>query len=760
MTVLIIESALRTLLFATVVGAGLSLLRVQHVPTRKAAWTLILIASLAMPFLVRSPRLASLQAKLAWAVPIRIAAAVAPPATLPAPAAQPSVPTVVEVPASLPSAAMQTGTPSTAAPAEAESLVTADISALPALAAAPARRFPWPPIGQSLAWLYFAVAGALLLRLLIGLAAALRLWLTAEPVSPLVAPDGNVRASKRIASPVTVGSGIVLPADYPQWERSRLRMVLAHERSHVRQLDFWLQLLAGLYTAAFWFSPLGWWLRRKLAQLGEAMSDRAGMEAAQSGSAYAQVVLEFAAMPRRRMPGVAMASSGNLSRRIDSLLNEHRFRRAFSEGRRRALASLLLIPVALFAATVLIRVPAAAAQAVPANASRAHPPVQAPPAAPPSVVAGPSQAPQASSAPRAGQAYAGEAPNADQVVGPAQQVPPQAPPDAAPAPIAPPATAALPPLPPEALLPPLPPQQASGPGAGVGQGMGQSPGASGTTIITSHHDRSTNSDFDYHESSDGNAWAVASGTWSDANLPSSLSAAGRAEIERAHRNANGPFLWFTQGGKSYVVTDPVVVGRIEGMYQAAGTFIHQQQVLNLSLPNVAEILAQSQAAMAKAQLDSKQEWVQSMAQCQAEMKAAQVYLSPAYMAQLQKQIQDSMSSAQQWLSPEQQAKMKADMARVQASLQQEQARWNAQSQAQMQARIAEAQKRIAEAQQRMQEARVRWNAQSQAQMQARIAAAQKRMAEAESRMQQRDLDPQVESIIRQSLANGSAHPLQ
>jgi len=52
-----------------------------------------------------------------------------------------------------------------------------------------------------------------------------------------------------------------------------------------------------------------------------------------------------------------MARPGNLAHRIERLLNEHLFRSAFAEGRRRAVVSLLLIPVALFAATALIRVP-------------------------------------------------------------------------------------------------------------------------------------------------------------------------------------------------------------------------------------------------------------------------------------------------------------------------------------------------------------------------------------------------------------------
>ena len=89
-----------------------------------------------------------------------------------------------------------------------------------------------------------------------------------------------------------------MPADYEEWETEKLRIVLAHEGSHIRQGDFYLQLLAGLHASVFWFSPLGWWLKRKLSELGETISDRPGLEEAASSSSYAQLLLEFAALPR------------------------------------------------------------------------------------------------------------------------------------------------------------------------------------------------------------------------------------------------------------------------------------------------------------------------------------------------------------------------------------------------------------------------------------------------------------------------------
>ncbi len=75
MTAMMIEAALRGLLLAIVVGAGLRVLRVTNVPVRKAAWSLVLVASLAMPFLVRWPALTGWSGRLAWVVPIHRVAA-------------------------------------------------------------------------------------------------------------------------------------------------------------------------------------------------------------------------------------------------------------------------------------------------------------------------------------------------------------------------------------------------------------------------------------------------------------------------------------------------------------------------------------------------------------------------------------------------------------------------------------------------------------------------------------------------------------
>src|SRR6202034_601823 len=120
-----------------------------------------------------------------------------------------------------------------------------------------------------------------------------------------------------------------LPSSFGTWEPARLKMVLAHERSHVVQADFYLQLLARFHTAIFWFSPAAWWLQRELAALGEAISDHAAIIEAPDRYSYAEVLLEFAAISRRSVAGIAMAQPTGINRRIERILNDTLFRSAF-----------------------------------------------------------------------------------------------------------------------------------------------------------------------------------------------------------------------------------------------------------------------------------------------------------------------------------------------------------------------------------------------------------------------------------------------
>ena len=439
-----------------------------------------------------------------------------------------------------------------------------------------------------------------------------------------LARSSRIRCSTKVASPVTIFSSILLPADYRDWDSEKLRIVLAHEHSHVRQGDFYLQLLAGIYAAVVWFSPLGWWLKRKLSDLAEAISDRAGLEAAADRASYAQILLQFAAAPRPTVIGVAMARSGSLSRRIERLLNDASFRQAFS-GTRRSLLAVLVIPVALFAATTLVRVEAAGQQAP------AAPDAPTMPAAPTAGMPAPSLPPGASTpepavapvAPTAEPSTPEEvstepvlaSPPALAIAPPAQAGVPEPATPAPPAHISGPAVLMIaPPAAPNGRLTILAPKALRGPGSAsmlvlppsapgsrarlfaIVSGEGQS-----TTTergSSSHSDNGKHSGYHYSYSSNGESYAVIRGNDTEHMTFSGNWIEGRREeIEKARKQAHGDFLWFTHDGKSYFVDDPATLAQIEAMYKPMEELGRQQEELGKKQ----EALGEQQEALGKQQ---------------------------------------------------------------------------------------------------------------------------------------------------------------
>ena len=361
-----IEAVLRSLILALVVWAALRIFRVQNVVSQRSAWIAVLVGSLLMPFAL--PFTARWHVLPLATIPtptsldgLRPALA---PTTLPAASGTESFngPMIV-APRQDRSSALQTAV--TTVGRNRGHALSSDSVQLPNPSAGSAQpdavRGKFSLVGVALL-AYLLVAVTLLLRLLFGFACALRLWYSSTPV-PLggdmqISEDFKLRFSHRISTPVTIGSGVVLPADYTGWTEEKLQVVLAHERSHVALHDFHFQILASLYAALTWFSPLGWWLKRNLSDLGEAISDRSGLHAASNRSAYAQILLEFAAAPRPTLIGVAMARPSSISRRIEQLFNDSYLRQAFSGGAR-ARGAVLVLPAILFAAGAIVRVQAA-----------------------------------------------------------------------------------------------------------------------------------------------------------------------------------------------------------------------------------------------------------------------------------------------------------------------------------------------------------------------------------------------------------------
>jgi hypothetical protein len=601
----LLEAALRALVAGAAVWAVLRLFRVRNVVAEKAVWCLLLAAALLLPFAPAQMGLSAADVagriyalpqnalpQNAWAscleklAPHKATTAAAPRQNASAPVAVPAA-----IPASSPqrsSVVARQKSASTRRNAAATEFTAADDLPIAAVAAteiateiavAPADAMPPSPspslllsqqqntvrvphpfsrylrerVGRRLpvaaGVLYLAGAALLLARLAFGLFAALRLWHSSQP---LPVAGVSVRVSSRLSSPVTVGSCVLLPAGCTGWTTEKLRMVLAHESSHIRQGDFYLQMLAGLYAALAWPSPLGWWIKRRLCELGEAISDRAGLLEAPNPSSYAQLLLEFAALPRPTVPGVAMARSSHLSSRIERFLNESSFHLSFARSRR-ALLAVLVVPAALLLATSVVRVQAATPQqdqaTVPAPPAADLPPAPAapndPPPPPPASIEGGQPAPPPPSG------FAPPPPLPERMGDRGFQQPgPQSEPDPQPGlgqAGGPQGGSPLPPLPP----------------------MGK--GSSSINLV------GVKIGPGYEFNSMGESFAIVG---DEKNKDGHGLQPRRDEIEKARKLAHGHFLWFERDGKSYFVDDPATVAKLEAADKSIWDLRQQMHAMN------------------------------------------------------------------------------------------------------------------------------------------------------------------------------------
>jgi len=664
MLIFLLEAAFRSLLMALAVWAGIRMMRVQAVLAQKVAWVLVLLAAGTMPFVMRAPFLAldralqipvrNLQSSLighevaGWfGAQATAKQAVKPAIQVTMPAAQVSTLKIVRPPK--PSAAHTL--PRTSEPVDsltlnsgsgteptsvltANSLVVTPNPALePPLTAtcAETESSPWvwsqtiSRIRSLAIAVYLLVGGLFLLRVIVGLSVAFRVWRRAATVEDLdlkgAVSQGTgalrVRVSPDLSTPVTIGSTIILPADYEQWDETKLSVVLAHEQSHVRQGDFYLQLIAAVHVAVFWFSPLGWWLQRKLSELGEALSDRAGLEQASSPASYARILLEFAAMPRKNsfaspLTGVAMARASNLSSRIERVLNDRRFRLAFLGGRRHAFIAAILVPAALVAAVGLIRIAPAveAAQTVkpvkPVEGVAAIGPTTGV-VSPQSISTGAPVNSEMTLIAGVGQATAPPAP----VVAPTEPKEPSSDMEAP-----------EPPQTPEALEA----QDSDAPPA---------PGHKhGPHILINSGDMDGENFAIVHENGDGTLrW---NGEYNDE----------LAKV-RNKMKLKGDYIWFERDGKSYVITDPAILAQAQNLFKTDPALEHRMAELELKQAEWQKKMELLEPEMEKATLPGP-EFAEKMAKLNAQLAELQSEKFKKMADQMSKQFsQEKLAELQE-----------------------------------------------------------------------------------------------------------------
>ena len=315
---LLLDSALRSAVLGLVVLALLSVARVRDVRAEILIWTVVLLAALAMPL-------------LRLEVPAGLVHSLALP--LPQFPFHPAAPAAAAAPHSLPLLVSKS----------VELAMVSGAASLPAIS-----------IGQILRSLYVAMALFQLARLATGLILTARLYRNASPIGECWARGRAIRASAAVNGPISFGHCILLPIDYAAWSRTKLDAVLAHEESHIKRGDFFIQLLAAFYRAVFWFSPFAWWLQAKLCALAEAASDEAAIQRLNDPMTYAEILVDVSRRAGSLAVPVAMAKGPDISWRLDRILGGNQQRRLGFTARLASVAAILPVTLAVAGAHAAI----------------------------------------------------------------------------------------------------------------------------------------------------------------------------------------------------------------------------------------------------------------------------------------------------------------------------------------------------------------------------------------------------------------------
>lgn len=217
--------------------------------------------------------------------------------------------------------------------------------------------------------------------------------------------------SSEVDVPITAGflyPRVLLPAEAPEWNVERRRVVLLHEFAHIKRLDALTQLLAQIAVALYWFHPLVWWAAREMQREREHACDDFVLSAGARASDYAGDLLDFGSRARQQAAygaALAMARRSQLEGRLLAVLDSKTNRRSVSFG---TFAAVALVACAIALPVTAVRAIGAQASAAQSTPSRPSTPSTAPataehPAsASPSMIEASPSAPTASTAPAAG----------------------------------------------------------------------------------------------------------------------------------------------------------------------------------------------------------------------------------------------------------------------------------------------------------------------------------------------------------------------
>ena len=560
----VLVPAARALALGGAVWLLLAAFRVRDVGFRLAAWTAVLYAALAMPFLGRvMPEIPVLLPAVRSAQPAGMAQ---PPVVTQA--------TATNYAAALP-ARSQAETAYANAPVAGElpameaSEATSNISVAPPAASASLPKpvsISWPTVT---AGIYGLIAAFLLGRLALGVVLSRKVAREAieigdERLARLLAREARriglgkvprLVESAALSIPAAMGvlrPVVLLPHGWEEWSDSQIEAVLAHELSHIARRDPLTQILSGVHRAIFWFSPLGLWLDRALVELAEQASDDAALRAGADRTHYAEVLLHFfralrTSRGRVRWQAVSMAQGARSTRRPERILSGSST--SIRLGRAAVVAVAIgLVPLVCLAASVEPSFSAGTQMPAP-------PPPMAPPAPPPAALQTTPPAPVVAPAP---------APKAPK-------------PSAAPMALVAPHAEPLLLMVPAPMAAPAAPMIAPAPAVRMIWFFRQ------TKLVTQEANakqqttrRENESWYSNGDCAGNEAFVVVSG---DRTMTQCGSAADMARVSVLRRSIPGNFLLFRRDGRSYVIRDAATVNAAIAAFAPERSLARQQSEL-------------------------------------------------------------------------------------------------------------------------------------------------------------------------------------
>lgn len=180
-------------------------------------------------------------------------------------------------------------------------------------------------------WLYWGVAGLLLLRLLMH-SGRVQFWawrlrgLTQDEIAEL--PEGGPITRLRViegdATPCAAGwlpPVIALPSSaFGKLPPHQWRWLLRHEAEHLRRADTVAALIQGVIRALLWWNPFVHALNEQHSRAIEEVCDAAALEGERDSGAYSDFLLDWAAKPALQPSCVMPIASSTPARRLKARL--------------------------------------------------------------------------------------------------------------------------------------------------------------------------------------------------------------------------------------------------------------------------------------------------------------------------------------------------------------------------------------------------------------------------------------------------------